>query len=205
MLFRVVQSSINMIQNCVNFFLIVCITISFHSFYKTNSNASIGKLIDSNQKCSPLIQTNTTSQYKVLIDNILYPQSVPIFMNKSLDFSCLNKSRMHTILFWNKPNWWDSSGDLRSCPISNCDIIFDKTKLNQSDLVLFHLCDGYLINNLPKRTSLNERWVLALYESPQMMVKMSKNTWWNPYKLSRIFNFSSTYRIDSDFPVKFYS
>ena len=181
-------------------FIFVCVSIVFYSFYTSNSGIIISKLIESNKKCSALFPTKTNSQYSVQIDNISYPRSVPIHMNKSLDFTCLNKSGMHTILFWNKPKWWNTDHDFRSCPLSNCNLIFDKTKLNQSDLVLFHLHDRELV--IPKRNSEDQRWILALYESPLMTTNSLKNTWWNSAKLIETFNLSSTYRIDSDFPVK---
>ena len=180
----------------------VCVSIIFHSFDTVGPNKLFSKIIKSDQKCSPIFQINAISQYKVLIDNILYPQSVPLYMNKSLDFTCLNKSRMHKILFWNKPKRWDFNNIFQSCPISNCKFIFDKTKLNQSELVLFYLYDRDL-KKLPKRSNPNQRWILSLYESPPIMVKFIKINWWNSIKLSEIFNLSSTYRINSDFRVKF--
>ena len=181
--------------------LVTCLTLAYHILYSNPSKTTIIKLIVSNQTCDPIYRDNNI--YSVLIDNISYPQSVPFYIKRSLNFACLNKTKRHTILFWNRPWWWRTDNIFGACPISNCDLIFDKRKLNQSDLVLVHLFDKKL--EMPKRSDSNQHWVMALYESPQMMAKMLNNTWWNSIKLNEYFNLTSTYRIDSDFPVRFLS
>ena len=103
-------------------------------------------------------------------------------------------SKIKTILLWEQIRWFQTLnfGLLRQkCPISNCEITEDRTKYNVSDLVLIHMWDK--IDRPPTYRPPNQRWVFLMYESP---IRTRKNlSVWN-----NLFNMTSTYMIDSDFP-----
>ena len=111
--------------------------------------------------------------YTVLIDNIIYPQSLSLYANKSINFDCLNRSKIiKKILFWTQPNWYNSDGlgkitpfKNQNCPVTNCELTSDITQLYKSDLIIIHMRDR--VKKLPKKyRSPSQRWVFMLYESP---------------------------------------
>lgn len=147
--------------------------------------------------CSPFLAN--TSDLKIKIDNDFYPKLIPIFQNRSLNFTCLNSSpRIKTILLWNKftgdpiipidPN--NSMNILKrtNCPVTNCDITLDKSRLNTSDMILFHMRSR--IDEFPKIRFSHQKWVYLIYESQQHCPMCSK--------LDGLFNLSATFRSDSD-------
>ena len=123
-------------------------------------------------KCDPIIDFNL--QYFVNINNEKYPKSVPLFYNKSIDFDCLNKNeRIKKILFWNKFFGSDSFslglGERtpfikQNCPVKNCELVSNKSRLNESDYVVVHMRDA--IGQLPEYRPPEQKWVFLLYESP---------------------------------------
>lgn len=149
-------------------------------------------------KCDPIINFNL--QYFVNINNEQYPKSVPLFYNKSIDFDCLNKNeRIKKILFWNKFFGSDSFllglGERtpfikQHCPVTNCELLSNKSRLNESDYVVVHMRDT--IDQLPDYRPPEQKWVFLLYESP----------YYNPDigKYNNYFNLTSTYSHKSDFP-----
>jgi alpha-1,3-fucosyltransferase len=74
------------------------------------------------------------------------------------------------------------------CPVTNCDITNDRNRINESDIIVFHM--GEPFNGLPKWRFASQRWVFFYYESP---VHSSINSEYNS-----LFNLSSTYRLDSN-------
>ena len=148
------------------------------------------------QDCSP-IDENYNQEYTI-IDGVQYPKSVPIYLNYSINFECLNKNKIKRILFWSR--FWNMFGknigerlpfEQRNCPVTNCDLTDDRNKLNESDLVLVHMWNK--VDDPPAFRPPNQRWVFMLYESP---IRTNRNLG----KWNNIFNMTSTYLIDSDFP-----
>lgn len=98
-------------------------------------------------KCNG-VHLNKT-QFKVKLDGITYPNIVPLYHNRSLNFECLNSSKsMKTILMWTKfkgtPLVDYGFGKVQpfekmNCPVTNCELTDDRNDFNVSDLVLFHL------------------------------------------------------------------
>ena len=78
--------------------------------------------------------------------------------------------------------------------MTSCELINDRSRVNESDLILVHLRDGY--SQFPSYRPRHQRWAFVLYESPVHSGDFSN--------LNGFFNLSSTYRIESDFPG-FYS
>lgn len=81
------------------FFALICSFIIFELSYQTIRNK---KPIALNQ--CPILY-NKSHQYYALIDGVVYPKSVPLYQNKSINFDCLNlhsrDKKLKTILFWN--------------------------------------------------------------------------------------------------------
>lgn len=139
-------------------------------------------------------------QYSVIFDNIKYPHpSVPLYMNKSIDFNCLNEIITSTslskpiILFWNEVGMFGNKQLTDECPVKHCELTHDKTRLYESDLVVSHMVDK--IDEMPANYARpwHQRWVFFLLESPVHSH--------NYEKYNGVFNLSSTYKIDSDFNV----
>lgn len=167
---------------------------------KNYENSShIGKSIN-NHKCNPIL--NKSGQYYAIIDGHFYPRHVPLFQNRSLNFSCLNQGKTKKILLWNnffhQKDWWLTLGaktpfSRQFCPVTNCELLADKSRINESDLILLHVhkkVDDY--DQLQKRLVKKERWVYVQFESPAIEGEYGNTP--------NIFSFTSTYRIDSDFP-----
>ncbi|CAF1082698.1 unnamed protein product [Brachionus calyciflorus] len=138
-------------------------------------------------------------QFFVNLDGEKYPKIIPLYHNKTINFRCLNASpNRKTILMWNKfrglPLKKYSFGVTEpfknmNCPVTNCELTQDRSKLNQSDLVLFHLRNK--IDFFPTRAFSNQRFVHVIYESPIHCHLCEK--------YENVFNLSSSYRLDSDF------
>ena len=82
---------------------------------------------------------------------------------------------------------------VRNCPVTNCKVIDDKTKVNDTDLVVVHGVDFDIRSPIPKKRPSNQRWIIAYYESPSY--KSLNND-----SFKDVFNLTATYHIDSDFP-----
>jgi len=136
------------------------------------------------------------------INDKTYPNFVPIVYNKSIDFKCLNFNIINkstkTILLWTKFNGlplfsietgYKKPFEQINCPVTSCELTNDRTKLNQSSLVLFHLRNK--IDYFPLARPLNQRWVHLIYESPINCHLCDK--------YDNTFNLSATYTKDSDF------
>ena len=75
------------------------------------------------------------------------------------------------------------------CPVTNCELTDDRSKLEESSLVLFHLRNS--IDYFPSKRPRNQRWVHIIYESPINCHLCDK--------YENTFNLSATYTKDSDF------
>ena len=195
-------------------FLILCLTsiLMYIGIYLNNKNnidyyytiESIRSWFDNNNNNKTIINCYPFKQnykpYQVEIDNITYPRVLPLHLNESINFDCLNQSSdIKKILFWNS-FFGDSSFGYgigkrlpfvnKNCPVTSCELINDRSRVNESDLVLVHLRDGY--SQFPSYRPRNQRWVFVLYESPVHSGDFTN--------LNGFFNLSSTYKIDSDFP-----
>jgi hypothetical protein len=151
------------------FLFILCISIFYHFQsidFKANTILTSfffpGVTENTYRKCNPL---TGLKQYTVELDGALYPHNVPSYFNTSLDFNCLNKSsETKKILLWNS---FFGSIDHRyglgkvepfvrhKCPVTNCELLNDKARLNETDLVLVHMADK--IAKLPKEWPVGQR------------------------------------------------
>ena len=146
-------------------------------------------------KCNPF--SNNESQHTVLIENSIFPRTVPLNQNKSINFTCLNQnSDVKVILFWTQPTWFKDNRlgritPFKSCPVRNCELTNNKSRINESDFVITHMWDK--IQKLPEYRPDGQKWIFMLYEPPTHMRNISM--------YNGNFNLTSTYKIDSDFPV----
>lgn len=147
--------------------------------------------------CHPI---RKAAQYYVDIDGVLYPQMMPLSMNKSIDFDCLNRNRkIKRILAWNKffgHDYYFGFGRVKPfqanrCPVVNCEFTTDRNLLLNSDYVIVHMRDAF--DPIPKFRPPDQKWLFLLYESPVHSDDFTQ--------MNNVFNISSTYKIDSDFPI----
>lgn len=107
------------------------------------------------------------------------------------DADYINETKI--ILFWTPFFYQPQSLDwLKYCPDLNCYLTNDRSYLSQSSAVIFHMRD-FSWFDIPDKRKRQQRYVFQLYESPLY-------TWKNLYKMPGFFNWTMTYRLDSDVP-----
>jgi hypothetical protein len=148
--------------------------------------------------CDPILEN--ASNFKVAVNNETYPKRVPLYENVSLNLTCLNSSKTtKTILMWTKmfgppfaPTKFGENLPFTDnmCPLTNCEITTNREKLNQSDLVVFHVRNQ--IDYIPERAHATQRFVFMVYESMVHCKPCSNFS-------DHIFNYSATPSTDSDY------
>ncbi|XP_065558166.1 alpha-(1,3)-fucosyltransferase 7-like isoform X2 [Artemia franciscana] len=90
-----------------------------------------------------------------------------------------------------------------ACSVNNCEIIYasDNSKLKDVDGVLFHLHRTAGVESLPKYRTATQRWIFMTDENPFNTFLLSKT--YTMRDFNSIFNWSMTYRYDSDIPVPY--
>ena len=147
--------------------------------------------------CEPLLSID--KQHRVELNGEMYPQFVTPYNNQSINFNCLNKNnKTKLILLWNsfmgRPDYYYGLGKIKpfsdnDCPVTNCELTNDKTKLNDADLVVVHMLEK--IDPPPRQRPTAQRWTFLLYESPVHSKDFSK--------YNGVFNYTSTYKLDADY------
>jgi hypothetical protein len=135
----------------------------------------------------------------VSLDGRNYPQYVPLYRNKSINFECLNKNKVvKKILYWNLffgwPDFRYGLGKSKpfvknNCPVTNCEVFNDKKRLNEADFVLVHMRNPF--ESIPINRPDKQRWIFFIYESPSHSGNMK------PY--NNLFNYTATDRIGAEF------
>jgi len=166
----------------------------------------LAKYREENLTACKFIRENVSQNY-VNFNGITYPKFVQPSENKSYDFDCMNRynnDKKKLILFWNtyfgRKDFYFGIGNgtlfKRSmCPVHNCETTNDRTRLNESSMILFHMRDN--IDELPKFRRSAQRWVFVLDES---QVHSSDYTIYNG-----LFNITSTFKRDSNLTSTYYS
>lgn len=154
-----------------------------------NDNVSL----DTIHNCNPFLHENI--QFYILLNDQIYPKRILLHQNKTINFSCLNESvQVKKILYWT--TMYASvvrSGRIdSSCPVNKCEILNDKSLINESDLVVTYMVDK-IETPPPSYRPSNQRWVFQMFESPLKKRDFSMN------KLKNFYNMMSTYKIGSDF------
>ena len=140
-----------------------------NNYTDIDSNVSIILLTTTKNPACNLFTQN--KQFSVLIDGVNYPTQIPLHKNVSINFKCLDENEnKKLILFYNT---WFGSQDFEigrgyrtpfkniGCPVTSCETTSDKTRLNDSDIVITHMRDS--IPEIPKYRPKNQRWLFLLY------------------------------------------
>lgn len=140
--------------------------------------------------CSPY-NMPMPENVRVVIDNRIYPQVVPLNQNRHYNFTCLNSTRRRPlILVWNSfggfpmHNIPDGPFKSENCPVNNCEITKDRGRVNDSSYVLFHMRAP--IEKFPPIRFSRQKWVYVIYESQQNCAMCTQ--------LEGYFNLSATFR-----------
>lgn len=149
----------------------------------------------SSSSCEPIFKIN--KQHYANLSGEIYPKIIRYSHNKSINFECLNKNnKPKLILLWNPfgghylyPNGNGGFID-NDCPVTNCQITNDKRRINESDFVVIHIVDKFI--PLPSSRPKNQRIIFMAYESPAHSSIDKKH--------SELFNLTTTYAYNSDFP-----
>ena len=172
------------------------------------NNSRIQNKIEDGNKCDPYIK-NFKIPY-VTIDNQVYPKIIPLYNNPKLNYSCLNTYKSSKIiLFWN--TWYGDpifnygigykkTFENNKCPVSNCELTNDRSRLKESSLIVFHMFDH--IDSFPSYRTAYQKWIFYMYESPALTFDAR----WKPNftNYDNLFNLSATYRLDSNFTSFYY-
>jgi hypothetical protein len=150
------------------------------------------------ENCDPFIKN--ASEFKVTIDKEQYPKQVPLYENSSLNLDCLNsKKEIKTILVWNtiygRPYDFVKLGietpfSEYKCPVTNCEITNDRSRLRECELVLFHVRNK--IDYIPQRTHATQRFVYMVNEAVSNCKPCSNFS-------DNVFNYSACPSTDSDY------
>ena len=177
--------------------------IYFKKFNITEKIINIIRKSENDIACNPF--NNISNLFQISIDNEIYPKFTPLFNNSKYNFSCLNKNKSKKlILYWNKwfgdPNFNYGIGKSEpfiknKCPVTNCEITNDHSRVTESDIILFHMRDN--IPELPSFRTSNQRWIFYLFESPVHSANFKK--------YENLFNLSSTYKANSNFTSPYFS
>lgn len=147
------------------FFSLLFLASLKYTFY---SHVALYTLLSTKQeKCSPFL-ADPPEQYYAHIDGHRYPRKLPEFMNKSIDFECLNANapKKKVILMWttyfNRPlNYTFAMDKGGYCPVRNCEVTNDEARLTEADVVCAHIREGDMSPaKLPKTRAQSQRWVL---------------------------------------------
>ncbi|XP_076113590.1 4-galactosyl-N-acetylglucosaminide 3-alpha-L-fucosyltransferase FUT5-like [Mytilus galloprovincialis] len=128
----------------------------------------------------------------VVDDAILVALKTPIFQQ----VIPRSENKSNYLLLWYAPPFWARNDmikpqkGLKNCVFKNCDISFDKSLINKSDVLLFHQAD---LKTYPPFRTENQMWIYMTLESPVHMRKINRNQPWND-----AFNWTMSYRKDSD-------
>ncbi|XP_066984702.1 uncharacterized protein [Macrobrachium rosenbergii] len=89
----------------------------------------------------------------------------------------------------------------RFCSVRNCIITYDSSLLDTADAVLFHFHRTRGPSAFPNRTNYGQRWVWLADECPYHTFALARDK--NLSHYNGYFNWSMTYRKDSDVPVPY--
>ncbi|XP_050298958.1 glycoprotein 3-alpha-L-fucosyltransferase A-like [Anthonomus grandis grandis] len=132
-----------------------------------------------------------------------------LFLNKPPP-NINNRSKNYQILIWKHgpslenrhiKHFSDKSVDpFEYCSVKNCEITYKDSDIVSSDIVIFHMHKTRSKNELPKDRNPKQIWAFLTDESPY-------HTFYPPgpklTDFNGIFNWSMTYRMDSDIPVPY--
>jgi len=152
-------------------------------------------LLQTQKSATTLIETFTSSDW-----------STPVENRTLFKHGASTSTKPKKILLWNsywglKAVWQKIFAEIQydRCPQSNCILTVNKSEVDTSDIVLFHLVDLPTSNyTFPVRQNTNQIWMAMTYEPPYIMEYAEVNF----HRLNGIFNRTMSYRSDSDVTVR---
>lgn len=121
------------------------------------------------------------------------------------------KNRTFTVLVWKhgrsierrflREYGKEMQDPFRKCSVHNCKLTYEDMAADTADAILFHLHLTGGPHTFPNRTKLNQRWIWLTDENPYHTFMVAKNK--NMADYNGYFNWSMTYRMDSDVPVPY--
>ncbi|XP_034830383.2 4-galactosyl-N-acetylglucosaminide 3-alpha-L-fucosyltransferase FUT6-like isoform X1 [Maniola hyperantus] len=137
-----------------------------------------------------------------------------MFLNNSVEASKqieIRQARTFVVLIWKYWKWLESrhvysfnntreSDPLGDCSVKNCKFTGNDDEFPTADAVVVHIQKG-VFPNVEKRNR-NQRWIFLSDESPVNAFSMA-TTRPKLSELAHTFNWSMTYRSDSDVPVPY--
>jgi hypothetical protein len=165
--------------------------------------------INSTENLLPII-SKTSDKILTVIDNQLYPKIVSTFHDKTINFTRLNESNnTKLIVLWNKWYTWidwkyglgkTAPFEANKCPVTNCELTYDRSRLNETDLVILSGLGLRDKNKVPAHVRNNRtRLVLFNNESPELTSNLA-----NP-NFNDLFDLVAYYKRDSDFAPFYYA
>ena len=109
-----------------------------------------------------LFHASITKESPVFLNGKAYPRVMPLYQDKSINFKRLNQNKeLKRILLWTRPVV-ESEGALEAldrmqCPVTNCELSFDRGMYKKSSFVVFHMEQE--VDQWPSRRVKNQRWV----------------------------------------------
>ena len=103
--------------------------------------------------------------------------------------------------FWGDMTWEVGVGNtiFKNCPVNNCYFTNDMSNFETSDAVLFHVQDLAEYPHQIYKRSDKQRWIFFMLESPGY----SSNMAYTHHPWRSAFNWTMTYRLDSDIPIPY--
>ncbi|XP_076388773.1 glycoprotein 3-alpha-L-fucosyltransferase A isoform X1 [Megachile rotundata] len=86
------------------------------------------------------------------------------------------------------------------CSVNNCVLSYQSKDIDTADATVFHLHLTKSVLELPYRTRQNQRWIFLTDESPMHTFLYGNQ---ELLKYNGLFNWSMTYRMDSDIPIPY--
>jgi hypothetical protein len=155
---------------------------------------------------------STRGQYYAVIDNETYPKFVSTFHNQTLNFTHLNelqRNKTKVIVLWNTwyswKDWKYGLGkslpfEANKCPVTNCELTYDRSRLNETDLVMFSGIGLRNKSSVPVHVRNNRtRLVLFNNESPQLTPNLARS------HFNGLFDLVAYNKRDSDFAPFYYA
>ncbi|XP_057666478.1 glycoprotein 3-alpha-L-fucosyltransferase A-like [Diorhabda carinulata] len=159
------------------------------------------------------IQSDTVKQWRKLRENLTNLSNLGRILFLEEQEPVIKSTKKHQILIWkyghiiekrlmmNFSNKWVDP--FKKCPVKNCDITYKDTNIKTADIVLVHLHRTKNPKELPPmRGKPDQIWAFLTEESPHhTFLRPDKNI--SIASFNGIFNWSMSYRMDSDIPVPY--
>ncbi|XP_071532908.1 alpha-(1,3)-fucosyltransferase C-like isoform X2 [Panulirus ornatus] len=134
----------------------------------------------------------------------LYLKEEPQYAGDSLveDWTPPKRILVWTSL-WSIDDTWDQVFyrlTSRQCEVSDCELVFHHRLLDTADAIVFHALDLHPHYLLPPRRTQDQLWIFFSLEPPPVIVGTNKV---NLTRVAGVFNWTMTYRRDSDVVVPY--